>query len=281
MLSYKPFFQQYSHGLETMFGPVAVQAAEKKARQERKKDKIEAAVAPDKIEDTNNAQLGEVETSKRVELVSLALKKWTRRREREGDHLDFFEFVVNPTSFSQTVENIFHLSFLIKKGFAKTWVADNRLLLASTTSNNNAKEVAAAAAAANDGGDNDSDGENYSEQQVGQKRRLTSKKKKSNGPEETNQCIVSLDMASFQSIVDQYDLAAKKPLIDPRADITSDEYLPESVMQNVNEAMEKESEAASSSTTTRKKRKKSVVTKKKKSTNQDDNDDDIESLSEN
>jgi hypothetical protein len=37
-----------------------------------------------------------------------------RYNETESSPIDYFEFVIDPTSFAKTVENMFHVSFLIK-----------------------------------------------------------------------------------------------------------------------------------------------------------------------
>ena len=59
------------------------------------------------------------------------LVKSTRRQLREAydcnerEALPYFPFVLDPTSFCKTVENIFHLSFLIKENFATIFIDDS------------------------------------------------------------------------------------------------------------------------------------------------------------
>lgn len=66
-------------------------------------------VRPEEILDTQAE--GEMETTRRVkELEDHLLKE---------KHVDYCKFVMNPKSFGQTVENIFHSAFLIKDGRAR------------------------------------------------------------------------------------------------------------------------------------------------------------------
>ncbi|XP_032221894.2 non-structural maintenance of chromosomes element 4 homolog A isoform X2 [Nematostella vectensis] len=113
--------------LTFMFGPLAFDPPEKKKPQQRAKktDKPDASqkVIPsqlDKIESQEEA------TTKEVTRVYSCLVKATVPTDVNGDlePVCFFNFVINPDSFGQTVENIFHLSFLIKEGRASISLKD-------------------------------------------------------------------------------------------------------------------------------------------------------------
>lgn len=60
------------------------------------------------------------ETSNNVRSISDCLVKVIAGTGR----VNFFKFIINPKSFSQTVENLFYLSFLIKDGKVSFLVDD-------------------------------------------------------------------------------------------------------------------------------------------------------------
>lgn len=97
---------------EFLLGPlvIEVQVKVKNARTPIKKDEN---VAMKKLEQIGSVEKQEEATTKEVDRIYKILKK----KSKDGrSPICFFQFVVNPESFGQTVENIFHVAFLIKDG---------------------------------------------------------------------------------------------------------------------------------------------------------------------
>ena len=94
-------------------GPLAFEPKKKepKKKADKKADKANLA------EETQVAQLAEGDIQKDDQETSRMVKRVHTRlsevlAEREVECIDLFEFFIHPDSFSQSVENLFYLSFL-------------------------------------------------------------------------------------------------------------------------------------------------------------------------
>lgn len=88
---------------------MSTEPPQKKQRKKIVKETKGKLVRPDEVENTQVDSA--VETTQRVTDVHKNLQKARKA--------DYFHFVLDPLSFGQTVENIFHTAFLIRDGLAK------------------------------------------------------------------------------------------------------------------------------------------------------------------
>jgi hypothetical protein len=101
-----------------MLGPLGIEPVERKERKKIVREKLAEKVNPEDVKNSSESiDQTDKETAKRV----ANLRNYLERDEKPND---FFHFIVNPQSFSQTVENLFHFSFLVKDGQASLKVKD-------------------------------------------------------------------------------------------------------------------------------------------------------------
>ncbi|XP_074640839.1 EP300-interacting inhibitor of differentiation 3-like [Tubulanus polymorphus] len=87
-------------------------------------DRNAVAKQPKMLQNAEEASTSEA-TTKEVEKILHTLQDIYE--ENQHKPICYFEFVVNPNSFGQTVENMFYTSFLIKDGHAKIYLDDDKL----------------------------------------------------------------------------------------------------------------------------------------------------------
>lgn len=82
---------------------------------------------------THQEQLKENDFEKQQNETTALVYKIAKRLQEVG-YISFFKFIVNPESFSQTVENLFYLSFLIRDGKVQAAEGeDGELMLGKST----------------------------------------------------------------------------------------------------------------------------------------------------
>ena len=85
---------------------------ERKKSVPRKKGGLEAAGAGAKPKEVLNLKDEEESTTKDVQHILIHAARACKAKGRVG----YFHFLVDPTSFARTVENMFHFAFLVKDG---------------------------------------------------------------------------------------------------------------------------------------------------------------------
>jgi hypothetical protein len=102
--------------IQFMLGPVDIVARDKTPRKKRARVKGPTEmVRPDQVDTSNDQQKKENRQGKRIATMKSKLRKRSNDNQMAKD---FFPLVINPDSFTQTVENLFDYSFLIKQGHA-------------------------------------------------------------------------------------------------------------------------------------------------------------------
>ncbi|KAG0178069.1 nuclear protein [Apophysomyces sp. BC1034] len=104
-------FSRKAHSMDFMLGPLSVEKKQRKVtRQARLVKNKEDLVQPTKLQESDMQQQ-ENETSNNVNRIYRILD--------ELGSVNYFEFITNPDSFSQTAENMFYVSFLIRNAVAE------------------------------------------------------------------------------------------------------------------------------------------------------------------
>ena len=100
-----------------MFGAIDVEPKEekeKKVRQSRKSSAVDETMATQTAKTPKNTETGASLTEMLVNSTLMQLENAYEVNDRNP--ISYFNFVLDPQSFTKSVENMFHFSFLVKEG---------------------------------------------------------------------------------------------------------------------------------------------------------------------
>ena len=146
----KVFFRSIP-SFDCMFGPLELRPAPKKEKVKReRKVTVEHPVERPRemtggtTTTSSKGQNGADETQPNDQFqLHTRLQNELHRKVSKNRNINMFEAVVDPKSFTQTVENVFALTFLVKDGLAQVKVEDDQVPRLQSLNKNNPTEVKA------------------------------------------------------------------------------------------------------------------------------------------
>ena len=111
--------------LDFIYGPLAMEPIIKIRAAREKTIQKKPSEAEKKKPQQLQQEEQEESTTKEVQRVLKAIHKLTDPEQGTYKHVPFFQFIVDPLSFPTTIENMFHLSFLVKDGKVKLYTDDD------------------------------------------------------------------------------------------------------------------------------------------------------------
>ncbi|EPQ26014.1 uncharacterized protein PFL1_06467 [Pseudozyma flocculosa PF-1] len=112
-------YSRRAPALDFLLGPLLIQQKTRKATQRKPVEPTTGVrAAPAQLRQTDIQQSRENDTSIQVRRVAKLL---TEHGKGDDGGVSLFHFAINPESFSNTVENLFYISFLIKEGKARLY----------------------------------------------------------------------------------------------------------------------------------------------------------------
>ncbi|XP_061194437.1 EP300-interacting inhibitor of differentiation 3-like [Saccostrea echinata] len=108
------------------------------ARKSDKENLSDKATVPKQMKSFDDTEKSEATTAEVEKLYGLLQHLY---KETDCNPICYFEFVLHPQSFSQTVENIFYTSFLVRDGLAQIILDDEKLPLIEPIQNPEQEKV--------------------------------------------------------------------------------------------------------------------------------------------
>ncbi|XP_046585049.1 EP300-interacting inhibitor of differentiation 3-like [Haliotis rubra] len=114
------------HFMHGSFEPGEIHPKTKDGRRKvkEKDDIVGQATIPRQLQDFSDSDKNEATTAEVEKIHNLLIQQYDLQN---NNPLCYFEFVVNPESFGQTVENMFYTSFLVRDGYAEIFLDDDKL----------------------------------------------------------------------------------------------------------------------------------------------------------